>query len=55
MADHDEIIRAEDTAWIAAHIPGAKPVILRDVGHFAFLQDPAGFNEALLQFLAAPQ
>ena len=51
--DHDEIIRRQDTDWIATQIPGSTELILRDVGHFAFLQDPAAFNEAVLRFLSA--
>jgi pimeloyl-ACP methyl ester carboxylesterase len=49
--DHDEAIKREHTEYIAAAIPGARLVILPDVSHFAFLQDPSGFNAALLDFL----
>lgn len=49
--DHDEGIKREHTEYMAATIPGAKLLILPDVSHFAFLQDPAMFNAALLRFL----
>jgi pimeloyl-ACP methyl ester carboxylesterase len=49
--DHDEAIKREHTEYIAATIPAARLVILPDVSHFAFLQDPSGFNAALLEFL----
>jgi pimeloyl-ACP methyl ester carboxylesterase len=49
--DHDEAIRREHTEYIAATIPAARLVILPNVSHFAFLQDPSGFNAALLDFL----
>lgn len=53
--DHDEIIKRQDTAWMASQIPGSTELILPGVGHFAFLQDPTAFNEAVLRFLAAPR
>jgi pimeloyl-ACP methyl ester carboxylesterase len=49
--DHDEGIKREHTEYIAATIPGAGLLILPNVSHFAFLQDPAMFNAALLHFL----
>lgn len=49
--DHDEGIKREHTNYIAATIPNAKLVILPNASHFAFLQDPMGFNAALLTFL----
>jgi pimeloyl-ACP methyl ester carboxylesterase len=53
-ADHDEAIKRENTDHMAALIPGAGELILPAVSHFAFLQDPALFNAALLRFLAGP-
>lgn len=50
--DHDEAIKRWDTDHMAALIPGAGELILPDVSHFAFLQDPAQFNEMLLHFLS---
>jgi pimeloyl-ACP methyl ester carboxylesterase len=49
--DHDEAIRRAHTEYIAATIPGAGLLILPNTSHFAFLQDSALFNAALLQFL----
>jgi pimeloyl-ACP methyl ester carboxylesterase len=51
-ADHDEAIKREDTDHMAALIPNAGELILPAVSHFAFLQDPVLFNDALLRFLA---
>jgi pimeloyl-ACP methyl ester carboxylesterase len=52
--DHDEAIKRAHTEYIAATIPGAKLLILPDTSHFAFLQNPSLFNEAVLHFLADP-
>jgi len=49
--DHDEAIKRPHTEYIAATIPGAGLLILPNVSHFAFLQDPVLFNAALLDFL----
>jgi pimeloyl-ACP methyl ester carboxylesterase len=49
--DHDEAIKRAHTEYIAAAIPGAGLLILPNASHFAFLQDPALFNAAMLQFL----
>jgi pimeloyl-ACP methyl ester carboxylesterase len=49
--DHDEAIKRQHTEYMAATIPGARLVILPDASHFAFLQDPSGFNAALVDFL----
>ena len=51
-ADHDEAIKRENTDLMASLIPGAGELILPEVSHFAFLQDPAMFNQTLLQFLS---
>jgi pimeloyl-ACP methyl ester carboxylesterase len=50
--DRDEIIKREDTDHMANLIPGAGELILPRTSHFAFLQDPKQFNEALLHFLS---
>ncbi|MBR0896110.1 alpha/beta hydrolase [Bradyrhizobium tropiciagri] len=50
---HDEAIQREHTEYMAATIPGAGLLILPNVSHFAFLQDPTLFNAALLDFLDA--
>jgi pimeloyl-ACP methyl ester carboxylesterase len=50
-SDHDEAIKRAHTEYIAATIPHAGLLILPNVSHFAFLQDPAQFNYAILHFL----
>jgi pimeloyl-ACP methyl ester carboxylesterase len=50
--EHDEGIKREHTEYIAATIPGARLLILANVSHFAFIQDPASFNDAIKRFLA---
>ena len=52
--DHDEAIKRPHTEYIAAAIPGAGLLILPNTSHFAFLQDPALFNAAVLHFLGDP-
>ena len=52
--DRDELIQRENTDHMATLIPGAGELILPRVSHFAFLQDPEQFNEALLHFLSSP-
>jgi pimeloyl-ACP methyl ester carboxylesterase len=52
-ADRDEAINRENTDHMAAMIPGSGELILPGVSHFAFLQDPVMFNDALLQFLSS--
>jgi pimeloyl-ACP methyl ester carboxylesterase len=49
--DHDEAIKREHTEYMAATIPHAGLMILPNVSHFAFLQDPGTFNFAILHFL----
>jgi pimeloyl-ACP methyl ester carboxylesterase len=49
--DHDEAIKRAHTETIAATIPGAGLLILPNASHFAFLQDPAMFSFAILNFL----
>jgi pimeloyl-ACP methyl ester carboxylesterase len=54
--DHDEIILIEQIEEMAHLIPRGKLVIFPDTSHFALWQDPAAFNQAVLDFLtdAAP-
>ena len=52
-ADRDEAINRENTDHMAAMIPGSGELILPEVSHFAFLQDPVMFNDALLHFLSS--
>lgn len=52
QSEHDEFIRPEHAAYLAATIPGAQLVALPGVSHFAPLQRPELFNRAVLGFLA---
>jgi pimeloyl-ACP methyl ester carboxylesterase len=52
--DHEEAIKRSDTDFMAASIPDARELILPGVSHFAFLQDPRLFTQAVQDFLAAP-
>jgi pimeloyl-ACP methyl ester carboxylesterase len=51
-ADHDEAIERSNTLFMADNIPDSGLLLLPQVSHFAFLQDPQQFNAALLHFLA---
>ena len=53
--DHDEGIKRDHTDYMATTIPGARLLILSNVSHFAFLQDPLAFNKAILSFLGEQQ
>jgi pimeloyl-ACP methyl ester carboxylesterase len=47
----DEFIKSEHSEYLARSIPGAQLVFLRGVSHFAPLQRPEQFNEAMRAFL----
>jgi pimeloyl-ACP methyl ester carboxylesterase len=53
------IVGADDTPFLAAadymaaKIPGAKKVVIPNAGHAANIDQPAGFNAAVLSFLDA--
>ena len=49
--EHDEAIRPEHLRYLRDTIPGARLVFLPGASHFAMLQDPAGFDAAVLEFL----
>lgn len=51
LGDHDEAISREHTDHMAAMIPGAKLVILPEASHFAMLQDPDGYTQAVVDFI----
>lgn len=51
QSEHDEFIRPEHAEYLARTIPGARLVHLAGVSHFAPLQRPTQFNEAMLGFL----
>jgi pimeloyl-ACP methyl ester carboxylesterase len=51
LGDHDEAVKRDHTDYMASVIPGAKLIILKDVSHFAMLQDPEGYTKAVLDFV----
>ncbi|MDA4836295.1 alpha/beta hydrolase, partial [Enterobacter hormaechei] len=51
LGDHDEAVSREHTDYMAKTIPGARLVILDNASHFAMLQDPAGYNQAVRDFI----
>ena len=50
-SEHDEFIKPEHAAYLAASLPFANYVALPGVSHFAPLQRPELFNHAVLTFL----
>ncbi len=53
QSEHDEFIKREHAEYLARSIPGARLVILSQVSHFAPLQRPDSFNQAMLSFLTS--
>ena len=51
QSERDEFIKREHAEYLARTIPGAKLVVLDGVSHFAPLQRPEVFNEAMVAFL----
>lgn len=51
LGEHDEFIRREHAVYLAATLPNATLTLLPGVSHFAPLQRPALFNQAILSFL----
>lgn len=51
LGEHDEFIERAHAEAIACGIPDARFVLLPSVGHFAPLQRPQAFNQAMLAFL----
>jgi pimeloyl-ACP methyl ester carboxylesterase len=51
QSEHDEFIKHEHAAYLAQNIPNAELVVLNGVSHFAPLQRPDRFNNAVLPFL----
>ena len=52
--EHDEIIRPAHSQSLARAIPGARLIRQPGVSHFAMLQNPAQFNQTLIEFLTGP-
>ncbi|HKU94006.1 MAG TPA: alpha/beta hydrolase [Vineibacter sp.] len=50
-SEHDEFIKREHADYLARSIPGAELILLPGVSHFAPLQRPAQFNDAVGTFL----
>lgn len=50
--DRDEMIHRPHLEYLVAHIPDSSYMILPETSHFAFLQAPLLFNEALADFLS---
>jgi pimeloyl-ACP methyl ester carboxylesterase len=50
-ADHDEAIKRENTEFMERQIPASGLLLMAEVSHFAFLQDPQQFNDDVLHFL----
>ncbi len=50
-SEEDEFIKREHAEYLAKSIPNAELVVLTGVSHFAPLQRPEQFNDALLVFL----
>mgnify|MGYP001553341211 FL=1 len=51
QSEHDEFIKPEHAAYLARSIPGSEYIRLAGVSHFAPLQRPRQFNDAMLGFL----
>jgi pimeloyl-ACP methyl ester carboxylesterase len=51
QGEHEEFIKEEHAKHLAQNIPKAELTILRSVSHFAPLQRPDIFNEAMLEFV----
>lgn len=51
QSEHDEFIKPEHAEYLARSIPNAELVVLPGVSHFAPLQRPEQFNDALFRFL----
>lgn len=54
ICDHDEWVKPEHAQYLARTIPGARTLTLRDVSHYAALQDPQAYAAAVLTFLDTP-
>jgi pimeloyl-ACP methyl ester carboxylesterase len=51
QGEHDEFIRREHAEYLAQSIPNAESIFLQDVSHFAPIQRPKAFTDAVLSFL----
>lgn len=53
--DHDEVVKRENTEFMAAQIPNSGLLLQPWVSHFSFLQDPKQFSNDILNFLEKNQ
>ncbi len=51
ICDHDEWIKPEHAKYLARSIRGAQTIVLRSVSHYAALQDPEAYGQAVLSFV----
>jgi proline iminopeptidase len=54
VGDDDWLLPPSASRVIARSIPEAKLVVIPNAGHMPFIEQPAAFNAAVRQFLAAP-
>ncbi len=52
QSEQDEFIKREHAEYLARSIPNAEFIFLTGVSHFAPLQRPELFNDAMLGFLS---
>jgi 3-oxoadipate enol-lactonase len=52
VGEQDTITTADEMREMAAAIPGAELVVIKNVGHLTALESPVEFNAALARFLA---
>ncbi|MDI9348725.1 MAG: alpha/beta hydrolase [Candidatus Symbiobacter sp.] len=53
FGEYDEAVLRDHTEKMAQMIPGSKLVILKDVSHFAAVQDPESYNAAIRELVSA--
>jgi len=53
--DHDEVIVLDQIEEMARLIPNGQLKVFEATSHFALWQDPASFNQAMVDFLTAPE
>ncbi len=51
ICDHDEWVKPEHASYLARTVPGARTIVLHGVSHYAALQDPAAYAQAILAFV----
>ncbi len=55
QSEYDEFIKREHAEYLARSISNAELIVLNTVSHFAPLQRPEQFNEAMLRFVGKVQ